>query len=238
MSMTYTTFVQRAVELGALSEQTVNFAAVIPAAIDYAEQRCYRELGLLEVTVRDSTTNATANSRNFTLPVPATGRFTVVKGINFVTPVGQVVANGTLNPVTPASVEWIKYCWPSNTSPSASTVPECFAMLTDQEIIFGPAPGAAFNVQVIGEIRPNPLSASNPSTILTLYFPDLFLAAAMVHFSTYGNQGGVNAAQAETWNKAYEVAKGSADVEEGRKRFAGASWTSHKVEPGAVPQRG
>ncbi len=235
MSMNYQQFVLRlAQNIGPLGDG-MSWPTAVGETIDYAEQRIYRELQLLSTMVRDTSGSCTANSRNFTLPT-SLGRFVVVDGINVVTPVGSTVTNGTRNVVTPASRDYIDFCWQSNTAPSATTVPTNFAMITDQTVIFGPAPGAAFQVEVIGTIRPTPLSASNSTTYLTLYLPDLFLAAAMVHI--YGTQGGTSAPQVGEWEQQYQMLKGSADMEENRKRFAGASWTSKQVEPSAVPQRG
>jgi len=238
MSLTYTTWFQRIMELSGLGEQTINFAAILPNVIDLAEQRLYRELNLLGAVTTDSSASATANTRLFTLPVPASGRFVVVNQVNIVTPVGSTVANGSLVPLVPMSVDFIQMTWPSQTAPSATTVPEYFAMVTDQTLYFGPAPGAAFNVQVVGETRPTPLSATNPTTYLSLYLPDLFVAASMAALGMYGNQGGVNNGQAAAWEQAYQALKASADMEENRKRFAGASWTSQGVSPIALPQRG
>lgn len=237
MSLTYTTWVQRMVELASLGEQTVNFASVIPAVIDYAEQRLYRELDLLSTQVRDTSSNCTANSRNFTLPSSG-GRFVVVDGINVVTPVAGTVSTGTRHPVVPASRDFLDLAWPSNTAVSATTIPQFFAMITDQTIAFGPPPGDTFQVEVIGEIRPTPLSAANATTYLSLYLPDLFLAASMIHMATYGTQGGANSPQVATWEQTYQTLFPSANTEAQRQRFAGASWTSKPVQPAAVPQRG
>jgi hypothetical protein len=238
MSMTYTTYFQRLMELSGFGSQTINFPAVIPTVIDMAEQRIYREMDLLGTVVRDSSSNLTANSRDFILPTPATGRFVVVNQVNVLTPVGTTIANGSINPLVPVSMDFLQMVWPSQTAPSATSVPEYFAMVTDQTMIVGPAPGAAYNIQIVGEIRPNPLSAINASTYLTLYLPDLFLAASMVNLAMYGTQGGANAAQAAAWEQAYQTHKASADIEEHRKRFAGASWTSQPISPIALPQRG
>lgn len=237
MSLTYTTWVQRLVELTNAGEQNINFAAVFPAAIDYAEQRLYRELDLLATQVRDSSANCTANSRNFTLPSSA-GRFVVVDGINVVTPVSGTVSTGTRNPVVPASRDFLDMAWPSNTAAAATTIPQFFAMITDQTVVFGPPPGNTFQVEVIGEIRPTALSAANPTTYLTLYLPDLFLAASMIHMAGYGTQGGANVPQVGSWEQTYQTLFQSANGEAERQRFASASWTSKPIEPAAVPQRG
>lgn len=233
MSMTYQQFVMRlAQNIGPMGEG-LSWVTMVPDIIEYAEQRIYRELNLLSATVRDSSGSCTANSRNFTLP-SALGRFVVVNSVNVVTPVGSTVSTGTRSQVTPASLEFLDMAWSNNTAAAATTVPQYFAMASDDTVVFGPPPGAAFNVEVVGEIRPTPLSATNATTYLTLYLPDLFFAAAMIRMSGFAPQGG----GAAHWEQTYLALKASADVEEGRKRFAGASWTSKQVETTAVPQRG
>src|SRR5262245_12356788 len=101
MSMTYTTFLLRlAQSIGPVGEG-INWAVASAAAIDAAEQRIYRELDLLGAMVGDSTFTCVANSRNFTLTTPASGRITVVHAMNIITPVGSNIDNGTLNPLIP-----------------------------------------------------------------------------------------------------------------------------------------
>ena len=85
-----------------------------------------------------------------------------------------------------------------------------------------PSPGAAFNVEVTGTIRPTPLSATNTSTFLTTYLPDLFVAASMVYAGNnmrdFGIEGG-NAALAQSWEQQYQALFASANAEETRKRY-------------------
>lgn len=227
MAMTFTSFVLRAAQDIGPVGNGISWAAAIPEAIDYAEQRLYRELNLLGTIARDSTGLTTANTRNFTLP-STVGRFVVVQNINILTPAGSDINTGTMNPVVPASLDTLQYYWPSDTAASATTIPEIYAMVTDQTLMFGPPPGAIFTVEVVGPIRPTTLSATNPTTYLTNYLPDLFHAAAMVSLTKGGAE----------WEQTYQMLFKSALTEEGRKRAAGASWTPYAVEPGAIPQRG
>ena len=98
-----------------------------------------------------------------------------------------------------------------------------------RSIIFGPWPDAAYRVEVVGTIRPTPLSATNTTTFLTLYLPDLFMAASLVfageNMRDFGAEGG-NAAVSQTWEQNYQTLMASANAEELRKRFAGPGWTS------------
>lgn len=216
------------------SAADADYQTVLPSIIDYSEQRIYRELDLISTVTRDTSASLTANSRNFTLPT-ANGRFVVVSGLNLLS-AGVRVAQ-----LDPASLDYLDASWPSETAASASTVPQYFAMLTDQTVVVGPPPGSIFNVEVIGTIRPAPLSNSNQTTFLTLYLPDLFLAASMIFAAGYQKNFGASAddpRQAQSWEAQYQLLKASADAEEARKKFAGASWTSKRLEPTAQPQRG
>lgn len=223
MSLTYSQYVDELRRLAVATSADTEFTANLPSVIDYAEQRIYRELDLLSTIVRDSSANATADDRNFTLP-SSLGRFVTVQSVNVVTPAGEVITNGTRNALMRTSREYIDFSWPDNEADAATTIPTHFAMITDQTIIFGPPPGDTFNVEVVGTIRPTPLSASNTTTFLTLYLPDLFLSASMVFVSAYKQNFGSqadNPQEAMSWENQYKTQFASANAEEIRKKFGG-----------------
>lgn len=234
MALTYATYTTTIANLMATQTSDANFVQILPSIIDYAEQRIYRELALLATTVRDRTPFLTANDRNFTLP-QGQGRFVILDGIN-------VLSNGVrVAQLQPVSLEFLDAAWPSETSTAASAVPEYFAMVTDQIIAVAPAPGSAWGVEVIGEIRPTPLSASNTTTYLTNYLPDLFVAASMIFASGYQKNFGAQSddpKMSASWESQYQSLKASADLEEHRKQWASVSWTSKQPSPVAIPQRG
>lgn len=229
MALTYSTYITTMANLLTVPADDANFLQILPTMIDFGEQQNYRSLDLLGATVRDSSASFTANSRNFTLPVPATGRYVVVDAINVLN-TGVRVAQ-----LEPVSLEWLDAAYPSETATAASALPQYFAMVSDQTISVGPAPGSAFGAEVVGEIRPLPLSAINTETYLTLYLPDIFIAASMIFGSGDWQK---NAEMAVAWSAQYESLKQSADLEEHRKRFASVSWTSKQPSPVAIPQRG
>lgn len=234
MAMTYATFVTRLSTVAVTSPTGTEFLAQLPACIDYAEQRIYRELNLLATVVRDTSGSLSINSRNFTLP-SGSGRFAVVSGINL-TSAGVRVAQ-----LSPVSLEFLDAAYPAEASTGASAIPEYFAMLTDQTIVVAPSPGTAWGVEVIGEIRPTALSASNTTTFLTDYLPDLFFAAAMVFMTGYQRNFGAQASKPEmavSWESQYQTLAASANIEEHRKRWQSVSWTSKNPSPIAAPQRG
>jgi len=214
-----------------------NFQGILPSIIDYAEQRIYRELDLLSTVVRDTTGSLTANSRDFVLPVGSQGKFVVTNGINVFTPVGTTTKR---NPMVPTSRDFIDLAWPSAQSVSTTDIPSYFAMIDDQHIIVGKPPGANFTVEVIGTIRPTPLSGTNPSTFLTQYLPDLWMAATMIFASGYQKNFGSQADQpqmAQSWESQYQLLKSSADLENMRKKWQATNWTSQNNSPFATPPR-
>lgn len=236
MSYTYTTWIT------ALSTETVipsadpYFQTILPTIIDQSEQRIYRELDLLSTIVRDSTATLAANSRDFTLPT-GSGRFVTTQGFNVYTPAGLTT---TRNQLTPNSRDYIDATWTSETAPATPSVPTMFAMITDQTIIVAPPPDADYSIEVIGTIRPAPLSANNPTTFLTLYLPDLFLAASMIAMSGYMRNFGSQAddpKMAQSWQTQYDSYKASAMTEELRKKWQSVSWSSQSPSPIAAPPR-
>jgi hypothetical protein len=219
----------------AADSTTTQFQTMLPGLIDYAEQRIYRELDLLSTIVRDSSAALTANDRNFTLP-SAQGRFVTVQGVNAISPAGTAPDSGTRNFLSPKSRDYLDAVWNSS---SGATIPRCFAMITDQTLIVGPWPDSNYIMEVIGTIRPTALSSGNPTTFLTNYLPDLFIAAGMVFASGYMRNYGSQAdtpQMAMSWESQYERLLASANLEQLRKRFASFGWTSHQdVAP--APER-
>lgn len=201
---------------------------------------------MLVENITDSSASTTPSSRNFTLPT-SKGTFQVVSELNVITPASTGAESGTRNSLTPVSRAVLDWTWPSVTGAGVPTQ-WCYYSQANEggftgipNILLGPWPDRAYVVEVIGKIIPTPLSASNPTTFLTLYLPDLFVAASMIFLSGYlknfGAQGD-DPRQAVSWDTQYKELLVSAKDWEARKRFAGASWTSKAVEPSAVPQRG
>ena len=199
-----------------VDKSSTQFQSFLPAAINYAEQRIYRELNLLTTRIRNSSSTCTANSRSFTIP-NATGSipFTTVTEIS-------IIVAGNRNVLMSAAKKLVDTVAPTDTATSASAVPSMYYLLNQQTAIFGPSPGSAYTVEVTGTYRPAPLSASNTTTFLTNYLPDLFVAASMVYSGNnmrdFGIEGG-NAALAQSWEQQYEALFASANSEETRKRY-------------------
>lgn len=236
MSLTYATWKTTIANLTVIEEANTEFVQVLPSCIDYAEQRVYRELDLLNTVTRQTGT-LTIGTRTFDLPTTS-GRFVVTNGFNVITPAGQTVPDtGTRNPLTPVTRDVLDAFWPSTTG---AAVPQNYAMITDQQIIVGPAPLAAYTIEAIGTIRPTPLSVSNQTSPLTLYWPDLFLAASMIFMTGYQRNWGAQAddpKSAVSYESQYQALFASANVETMRSKYASGAWGSLQPTPIATSAR-
>lgn len=236
MAMTYNTFVTGLANMIVVPTTDPNFQQALPNIIDDAEQRVYRELDLLSTIVRQ-TGAMTANSRNFTLPT-AGGRFVVVEQMNVITPAGTSDPDlGTRNPLLPVSKEYLDMTY---NSVAGAGVPSGFAPISQQSWIVGPWPDAAYTIEVVGTIRPEPLSISNQNTFLTDYLPDVFMAAALVYAAGYQLNFGATADNPQAgvnWENHLQKLLASAQKEEFKKKFGSQSWSSKEPDPIATPQR-
>lgn len=220
-----------------ISTTNADFTSALPNIIDDAEQRIYRELDLLNTVVKDSSAAFSTGTRSFNLPA-ANGTFYVVNSIYAITPAGQTTADlGTRNSLLPTSRDYLDFTYPSS---SGSTVPAYFAMTTQTSFIVGPWPDAAYQMEVVGTIRPNPISSSNLTTLLSVYLPDLFLAASLVAGSAWQQNFGQqadNPQMAESWEAHYQLLLRSAQTEEARKKFTSQGWSSKQPADIATPPR-
>lgn len=236
MTLTYNSWVTSLANMMVIPADDPNFIAALPNIIDDAEQRIYRELDLLATIVRDTSGTLAANNRNFTFPQ----HIVVSESINIFTPVGTQTNRHQLIPTTR---EWMDAVYPDNTydcNCAITPIPRYYAMITDQEIVVGPSPGEAYTVEVIGTIRPVPLSSGNQTTYLTLYLPDLFLAESLIFGYGYMKDYGATTDDPQassTWSKHYQELWASANVEENRKKYAGQAWTPKQPNPIATPPR-
>ena len=235
MALTYATLVTSLANMMPVPVTDPNYQLVLPNVIDDAEQRVYRDLDLLSTIVRDSSGTLTANSRNFTFPQ----HFVVSESINVFTP---AAVNTSRNQLYPVSREFLDAVYPDETAGGCCgpAVPQYYAMITDQTIIVGPPPDAAYSMEVVGTIRPAPLSATNTTTYLTLYLPDLFFDAALVFAYGYMKDFGASTDDPQapaSWEAHYQKALSSANVEENRKKYASQAWTPKQPTPYATPPR-
>jgi len=85
------------------------------------------------------------------------------------------------------------------------------------------------------------LSATNPTTFISLYLPDVFIMASMIYVSGYQRNFGRQSddpAMAQSYENQYQTLLKGAAVEEARKKFESTGWTSQSPSPVASPSRG
>jgi hypothetical protein len=133
----------------------------------------------------------------------------------------------------------MNYNYPNQVS---ATVPTYFAMLNQNTIILGPWPDNTYTVEIVGTFRPDSLSAANPSTFVSLYLPDLLIMASMIYISAF-QRNFISAAANDpqmpvNYETQYQTLLRSAMVEEARKKFQSAGWTSMSPAVVATPTRG
>jgi hypothetical protein len=235
MAYDYNGFVAALASNIVIATTNADFVVQLPNFINHAELRIYRDLDLLSTVFRDPNGVVTTNQRTVTLP-STYGRFIVVEGVNVL--VGAVRNNA----LVPVSRDFIDTLYPAETAPLVTSIPRVFARDTDQSILIGPSAGTSSNVtsvEVVGTIRPTPLSATNTTTFISQFLPDLFMAAAMVQASGWMKNYGAQAddpKQAMSWESIYSSLLPSAKIEENRKRFASGSWTAKSMS-NSQPER-
>jgi len=194
-----------------LNDEDANFTRIIPAMMLYADGRIYRELNFLANKI---TQPITLTALNREVQLPAAVR--VLRAINVLTPVGPLVFTSKRNPLERVSVESIDFFWPSqslqpgvpqkyavfgiNTGP---TVPGTDLIYT---VRFMPTPDQAYLAELLGEIRPDPLAPENPETFLSVYYPELLIAACMVFGTGYQRDYGAQSddpQRAISWEAQY-----------------------------------
>lgn len=235
--LTYSSFVTAFANMLVVPSSDPNFQTMLPSSIDDAEQRLYRDLDLLNTIVKDSSAAFSTGTRSFDLPA-TNGTFYVVDSIYAITPSGTVNPDlGTRSELLPASRPYLTATYPSS---NGSGVPQYFAMTTQTSFIVAPWPDAAYQMEVVGTIRPPALSSSNVTTLLTVYFPDLWLTANMIFGAAYQQNFGQavdNPQQGVTWEQHYAKLIQSAQTEEARKKFTSEGWSSKQPSPLATPPR-
>lgn len=226
MSLTYNQYLTELALLSQFEATDPNFLSNLPTCIDYATDRITRELDLLNTVTANSTLTLTVGSRIVSLsslnPV-----FNVLRQINVLTPVGTTDPDlGLRNPLTISTTAFLNQVYGQNTG---AAVPEYFAMVTDQKIMVGPYPDQAYNLEIIGTLRPTPISATNQTNWISTYLPDLFLMCSMIQMSGFKLNFGSQAddpKSAMSYETQYVTLRDSAATEDAMRKYAATGWNS------------
>lgn len=231
-----TSYVSQIATMAVVAPNDPNFLIILPQAITYAENRIYRDVDFLFTSISTTAYSLTVGSRSIVVP---TGVFVVPEQINVITPAGVVNPDfGTRVPLLPTTKEFLDavYGQSSNTG-----VPKYFVPFDDYTFLVGPYPDNAYRVEIVGTYRPESMSATNKTTFISLYLPDLFIMASMIYIAAY--QRNFSSAQGNdpqmpvTYETQYMNLLKGAVSEENRKRFEAAAWSSQSQSSTATPTR-
>jgi hypothetical protein len=241
--LTYTTYKTQIAEMAVVAEDDVNFLAILPMMIDYANLRICRDLDLMftSVSLHGTGYKLTAGNRNlsFSQNLPDGTSFVVSEQINLILPAGQTDPDtATRTPLMPTTKEFLDAVYGSATN---TAQPKYFVPFNETLFFVGPTPNADYYVEVVGTIRPAPLSATVPTTFISQYLPDLLVMASMIYISAYQRNFGKESddpQMAMSYESQYQLLLKSAVVEEARKKFDAAGWSSQSPATVASPTRG
>ena len=237
MALNYSSYVQQIATMAVVSTTDPNFTIILPSMIDYAELRIQRDLDFLSTQISNTSYSFTSGNNVLTIPTSA---YVTLQTIEV------ILGSGVSTALLPVAKEYIQNVWGGG---STQGVPTIFAVyggdsattgLTSQNILVGPTPDSGYQVRLTGTMRSQPLSATNTTTFISTYLPDLFIMASMIYISAYQrNFGRINddPAMAQTYESQYQALKASALIEENRKKFEAAAWTSYSPAPAASPTR-
>jgi len=233
--LTWTSYIDTIARLAVVAPSDVNFLSLAPQMVSYAELRILRDVDLLNTVATVPGYSLIANRRTVTVPL---GVFVTLQEINAITPVGTADPDaGVRHTMYPTTKEYINAV---HNSAAGAGLPTCFAMISDSLIAFGPWPDANYALEIVGTVRPPSLSSTNTSTFISTYLPDLFVMASMVWISGYQRNFGRQSddpQMAVSFESQYQTLLKGTVIEEARKKFQSAAWSSLSPAPVASPSR-
>lgn len=231
-------YVDQIATMAVVSPTDSAYLTILPQMITYAENRMYRDLDFLFTSIATTAYGLTAGSRIIAVPA---GTIVVPEQINVITPSGTSNPDtGTRIPLLPTTKEFLDAVYGSGATANRG-VPQYFVPFDDYTFLVGPYPDANYTCEIIGTYRPDSLSATNTTTFISLYLPDVFIMASMIYISAYQrNFGRANddPQMAITYESQYQALLKSALTEENRKKFEAAAWSSQSPSTTATPTRG
>lgn len=243
-----TNYKQQIATMAVVEETNAEFLIILPQAITYAENRICRDLDFLFTSVSNTSYSVALNSRTITVPsanfYPSeAGTLVVCEQINLLTPAGATDPDSAIRvPLLPTTKEFLDAVYGVS---AATGQPKYFCPFGDGEsaytFLVGPYSNANYTVEIVGTYRPASMSATNPTTFISLYLPDLFIMASMIYVAAY--QRNFSSAQGNdpqmpvTYETQYQTLLKNAISEENRKKFEAAAWSSQSSSTTATPTR-
>lgn len=231
MAITYTDLVTTLENL-VVDTGSSDFTAILPQAIAYAENRCYRELDMLSTRGTSSPVTLTVGSRSATCPAT----ISVVQGISLLTPAGNSPPTATRVPLERTSMDFIDSFYGDET---ATGTPLFYEMKNDTAIILAPTPASAWKIEIVGTLQPAAMTNSNQTTPLGNYFQDLLIAGCMVFLTgwqqNFGSQAD-NPQMSQSWESQFGKLKDSALEFVQRQKSQDPNWTPFTPTPLSTPR--
>lgn len=228
-------YVTQIATMAVVQENDPAFQTILPAMITYSENRIFRDLDFLFTSIATTAYGMTAGSRQIAVPA---GTFVVPEQINVL--VGSDDPDlATRVPLLPTTKEFLDACYGSGAVANRG-LPQYWVPFDDYTFLVGPYPDQSYPCELVGTYRPASLSSTNKSTFISLYLPDLFIMASMIYISAYQrNFGRANddPQMAVTYESQYQALLAKADLEENRKKFEAAAWSSQEPSVSATPTR-
>ena len=249
--LTYNGYVTQIATMAVVDTTTVSgvvqgtdtaFNNLLPQMLNYAELRIQRDLDLLP-SQTSRTYSLTTGNNQLQLDVDD---FVTVQSV-------QINSGGNTIPLLPVTKEILQNVYGSST---ATAQPVWFAMYggdlatggnTYNNIIVGPYPDAAYAITITGTVRLPTLYqnattalASTATTFISTYLPDLLIQASMIYIAQFQRnfgQASNDPAMGPTYELQYQNLLKSAVVEEARKKFSAAAWSSMSPAVVATPTR-
>jgi len=201
------------------------FAQILPACIDYAEQKIYRDLDI-QSTTTDGTVFTT--NGNALVNLPTNPAVYVIESMSIQSLNGGAPPFSDDLTLRPVDKNFLMATYPPAYWSTAQGQPEYYYIQDQGVAMVGPAPDGVYGIYCVYTFRPTPLSAGNPTTILTQIWPDLFLAASMIFMSGYQKNFGSQSddpRMAASWESQYQNLLRGALEEEARKKNQAVDYT-------------
>ena len=220
MSYDYATFVSTIETMAVINPSTDSeFVSMIPRMIEAAELRCYRDVDfMITRKYAQSTFQAIGTVGAAAQLLAAPTDMVIPRTLAYFTPVGTTTTRAFLER------RQENYLQDYNATPGTGGAPKFWAMTTFGTLIIAPTPDQAYTTELAYTYRPAPLSATNTTTWLATWCPDLMLYAALVFISGYQKNFGAavdDPKMAVTWEGQYQQALRTSVTEEERRKASG-----------------
>ena len=231
-----TSYVDQIATMAVVEPTDPAFQTILPQMITYAENRMYRDLDFLFTSIATTAYSMTAGSRQIAVPA---GTFVVPEQINVL--VGSSNPDeATRVPLLATTKEFLDAVYGSGATANRG-LPKYWVPFDDYTFLVGPYPDQNYACEIVGTYRPDSLSATNKTTFISLYLPELMILASMIYIAAYqrnfSSAMGNDPQMPITYETQYQALLKSAMSEENRKKFEAAAWSSESPAAPATPTR-